>query len=408
MAARRRLLPTACLCLLTIVWTLPGCGSTSTSTNTVGPSSTKCAITAESSATTFPSSGGNGSLAVRTDRECPWTATSDSTWLVFTSSRSGQGSGTVSFSVTANPAPAVRAGFVSVNEQRVRIAEEAAPCRFELDRSGETVEAGGSDVTVRISTLDGCGWRTSTNADWLNVRTTTGSGSGEVRVTVAANIGAARETTLLVAGLPFGIRQQGVPVATPLPPTPAPPPGPAPPPPPPPPPTCSYQIAPTNHMVAASGEEFAVGVTTDNGCAWTAESRAGWLSASPRDGSGSGTVTVRADPNTATTSRSGSVVIAGRSIRVEQGAAPAPPRRTVRIEGEISRLSGDCPTLSFVIDGAVKQVEALAKTTVLTGSGTTFSGGSCSSLRNRDKARVTGEMGTDGRVTASIVEELDR
>jgi hypothetical protein len=81
--------------------------------------------------------------------------------------------------------------------------------------------------------------------------------------------------------------------------------------------------------------------------------------------------------------------------------------RSVSIEGEISRLSGDCPDLTFVIDGPVdRDVVALARTTVVTGSETRFVGRRCPELGDRQKVRISGSMDS-GRVMAAVVVSED-
>jgi len=158
----------------------------------------------------------------------------------------------------------------------------------------------------------------------------------------------------------------------------------------------------------AAGGAFEATVTTGSGCAWTAESLSPWLSVvSGNYGSGTGRIGISVAPNAGVDSRTGAVVAAERTVTVTQ-AAGAGSLSAVRIEGEISEVSGTCPDLTFVIDGAVDDVRTLAKTTVITGSGTSFTGVSCGDLRDRDKVRVTGAIGSDGRLTASTVEFLER
>ena len=312
-----------------------GCGG-SASTRTIGPSATKCAVALSTSPTSFPSTGGNGTVAVTTARECSWSATSDSDWLTFTSATSGEGSGAVSFSVRPNGNAAPRAASVVVNDQSVRIAEEPAPCRFQLDRGGYAVPSSGGAGTVSLSAPSGCGWSAAAGADWVRVENPSGNGSAAVRFTVTANPGAARQAMLSIAGLPFTVEQQGrvTPAPSPAPTPPGPnPPGPNPPGPPNPPP----------------------------------------------------------GPN-------------------PPGPPEPPPPASVgvRIEGEIKKVSGSCPALSLEIDGPVDRVDAQARTTVITGSATAFSGAPCGDLEKKDKVRVWGTLGSDGRVAATRLEFLQR
>jgi hypothetical protein len=78
----------------------------------------------------------------------------------------------------------------------------------------------------------------------------------------------------------------------------------------------------------------------------------------------------------------------------------------VRVEGAIKKITGACPTLALEIDGAVDRLGALAQATVITGSGTVFSGAACRDLSKKDRVRAWGTLGSDGRVAATRVEFL--
>ncbi len=60
-----------------------------------------CTYSISPSSQTFTSSGGAGTISVTTQGSCSWTATSGS-WVTVTSGGSGSGTGTVSYSVSAN------------------------------------------------------------------------------------------------------------------------------------------------------------------------------------------------------------------------------------------------------------------------------------------------------------------
>jgi hypothetical protein len=163
-------------------------------------------------------------------------------------------------------------------------------------------------------------------------------------------------------------------------------------------------VSPGSRTVAAAGDAFEVRVSAASGCEWTAESRADWLTVvSGSRGSGSGDVAIRAEPNTSPERRKSSVLVAGTTVEVTQHETVS---RSVSIEGEISRLSGRCPNLAFVIDGPVDRAVALAKTNVVTGSETRFVGRRCSELENHQKVRLSGSMDS-GRVMATVVVSED-
>jgi hypothetical protein len=119
------------LALLGCVAATMSCGS---SGNTVtSPSQlSKCAVTVDVPGTSLPASGGAGSITVNTERECQWTAQPEVAWVSITAGSSGQGSGTVQFSVSANADPVSRAGGVMVNSQRAQVSQVAGECKLEL------------------------------------------------------------------------------------------------------------------------------------------------------------------------------------------------------------------------------------------------------------------------------------
>lgn len=97
---------------------------------------------------------------------------------------------------------------------------------------------------------------------------------------------------------------------------------------------CSYDVAPPGPLASAGGTASVI-VAAPDGCAWSAASGSQWLSVqSGTPGSGAGQVTLAASPNSATSERSGTVVVAGVSVAVTQaGAAPPQPRAYHLAEG---------------------------------------------------------------------------
>ena len=67
--------------------------------------------------------------------------------------------------------------------------------------------AGATTGTVSVATTAGCAWSTTSNASWL-ASASSGSGSGTVSYSVAANSGAARSGALAIAGQSFTVSQQ--------------------------------------------------------------------------------------------------------------------------------------------------------------------------------------------------------
>lgn len=83
--------------------------------------------------------------------------------------------------------------------------------------------------------------------------------------------------------------------------------------------TCSYSISPTSSSQPAGGGSGSVSVTAGTGCAWTAVSNSGFITiTSGSSGSGNGTVNYSVAANTGSSSRSGTMTIAGLTFTVNQ------------------------------------------------------------------------------------------
>lgn len=105
-------------------------------------------------------------------------------------------------------------------------------------------------------------------------------------------------------------------------------------------PACTYSISPASLTFGASGGSGTVSVTAGAGCSWTAASNVSWITiTSGASGSGGGTAGYTVAANTSTTSRTGTLTVAGQTHTVTQaGAAPcsysiAPSSATVAGSG---------------------------------------------------------------------------
>jgi len=104
-------------------------------------------------------------------------------------------------------------------------------------------------------------------------------------------------------------------------------------------PTCTFTLSATSMTMSAAGGAGSVSVTTGNQCAWTASSGASWITATGGTSvTGSGAFTFNVAALTGTTSRAGTLTVAGQTVSVtQQGAACAytliPPARTVEAAG---------------------------------------------------------------------------
>ena len=82
---------------------------------------------------------------------------------------------------------------------------------------------------------------------------------------------------------------------------------------------CTYSISPASKSFTSSGGSTIVTVDTNSStCSWTASESLSWVSLSRTSGTGDGSVTVTVYSNNSTSSRTGTVIIAGKSFSILQ------------------------------------------------------------------------------------------
>lgn len=146
--------------------------------------------------------------------------------------------------------------------------------------------------------------------------------------------------------------------------------------------TCSFSINPTSASFAAAGGTQSVTVTTQAGCNWTAASNSSFITVtSGASGSGSGTVNYSVAANTLTTSRNGSLTIAGLAHSVSQAGAggggctnaivnPGFETGTTpwTISGQVTRSTGTFPhsgTAYMILNGVNSTTGTLFQTVTI-------------------------------------------
>src|SRR5581483_2310953 len=149
-AARARVLAILLSALGLSGLSFAACQSSSTSVTSPSPAAdaSRCAVTATAGSPTMDASGGSGMVSVVVSRECSWAAKSTVDWITLTASTSGQGNGTVPYSVAANAVVSARQGQIVVNSDPVTIQQAAAACMFRIDRQNETFDASGGSQPI--------------------------------------------------------------------------------------------------------------------------------------------------------------------------------------------------------------------------------------------------------------------
>jgi hypothetical protein len=250
---------------IALVIGVSSCGSSGTTSTAPSAVPDKCQVQAQLEHATFPASGGSGALQVSTNRECSWNARSDAAWLTVSSGTSGQGDGTVQFTVAGNNDPATRTGGISVNDQRMQVSQEGKPCDIHLSSVAEQVDPSGGDRTLQVTASSAqCTWTAAADVPWITITSGgNGTGSGSVVFKVAPTTGPTRVGTVTVAGQHATVTQSA---------------------------GCSVAVDPSTYSAPASGGPAEVNVRTGDGCSWSAVSDSDWVTVNSGSGSGSGVV----------------------------------------------------------------------------------------------------------------------
>ena len=119
--------------------------------------------------------------------------------------------------------------------------------------------------------------------------------------------------------------------------------------------TCTYALSKRSQDIPAVGGLLWVDVTTHANCTWTARSNSGFLSLTPRNGTGSGTVQVTVSANSSNRDRTGTLTIAGQTFTVEQTGKLKPASQDLSIgDGVVVQNAG---TIGVNIRSATQVVD---------------------------------------------------
>ena len=282
-----------------------GGGCKPNSTVATAPTQAKCQVALAASSSTIGNQGGTGTFTVTTAPECPWDVSTGVNWLSGLSPTSGQGNGTVEFRAAPNPLPAAREGEIVVNDNRLRVSQQAAPCRLDVQPGSLAIDAAGGAREIAVSAASACTWAVTTDATWISFTTPVArSGNGSVGVRIAPNLGDERRIgTVVVGDQRVTVTQEPEGVGSP----------------------CVYVISSTSQPVLGAGAaQVAVSVTVASGCAWTASSNDAWIRVtSGASGAGSGVVTLSVEANQSAV-RTGTIIVAGQTFVVTQAASATP------------------------------------------------------------------------------------
>src|SRR5271157_4185829 len=262
-----------------------------------------CSYSLGAASASLAASATTGTVSVTAASGCAWTAVSNNTsWLTVTSGASGSGNGTVNYSATANSGSSARTGTITIGGQTFTVAQAAASaCWYQLTPTSQSMGGAFWSGAVAVTAPVGCPWTAVSSTTWITVTSGgSGSGNGMFYYNVATNPDTTvRSGAITVMGQAFSIQQFGSN------------------------PTCNYMIGVPWASAPAGGTPGTVSVSAESGCTWTAVSNnTSWLTVtSGATGSGNGTVAYNVAANTSSSSRTGTITIAGQTFTVAQVGA---------------------------------------------------------------------------------------
>lgn len=286
---------------IVLVATLAACNDSPTQPSPPGPSA--CTFQVSPATTSIAAGGATVNVTVTTAANCAWTAQSNSSWLSIASGASGTGSGVAVITGAANPDASSRNGSVTVAQQNIAFSQPARAliCQYVTAPDSQSFGADGGTGRIQVTAAEGCRWTATTDASWITLSPTEGTGNGEVTYRVAEwNSAEERNGTIRVADRTTIVRQDREVAA------------------------CTYTVDPLEfslHWHDTSGE---IRVQTIAGCPWSASSSDAWLNVPSIETSGPGTVTFATGQLIAQTTRRAPVKLrwptetAGQNVYVNQ------------------------------------------------------------------------------------------
>jgi Viral BACON domain/Putative binding domain, N-terminal len=171
-------------------------------------------------------------------------------------------------------------------------------CSYTIAPAATSFAPEGGTGSVSVTAETACAWNAGASAPWIGITAgSSGTGSGTVAYSVAANGGTEPRTgTLTIGGQVHTVTQQGRPATV-----------------------CRYDLAPGSAEFGKdeSGGTFAVTAPAD--CAWTASSNAGWLVVTAgAQGTGNGSVSYTVARNAEIAERTAGIAVADRTFTVRQ------------------------------------------------------------------------------------------
>jgi uncharacterized repeat protein (TIGR01451 family) len=146
---------------------------------------------------------------------CPWTVSTNDSWITLTGETEGAGPATVSYAVRDNLTNSARQGAITVAGQTLTVVQDGGllgDCLYTLNPTSAAYSAAGGDGSILIISEERCAWGATVNhPEWVTFTSTyVGIGTGTITYHVAPNLSASgRSAVITIAGQTFAVKQKG-------------------------------------------------------------------------------------------------------------------------------------------------------------------------------------------------------
>jgi hypothetical protein len=173
---------------------------------------TACSFSLSAGGQGFPITGGSGNFAITMPAGCPWTATTNSSFISFTSNANGEGSGTLNYSVQPNFGGGRTASIVISNgvSTQTFLVQQPSGCPFSLASTGQSISAAGGAGNVSVTAGSACAYIATSNVNWIQITSGMQTGNGTINFVVQPNpTSNLRSGTITVGARTFTVNQPG-------------------------------------------------------------------------------------------------------------------------------------------------------------------------------------------------------
>lgn len=275
-----------------------------------GRPETPCTFAIAPTSASFTHTGGTGSFSVTAPDGCPWTATTEASFIAIAAG-AGSGNGTVEFSVRQNDSTDSRTGIIAVAGQAFTVTQAGAPvaCEYSVAPVSFSPCMAGAALSTTVTAPATCAWTASVNQPWLSILSgASGSGTGVITVGYTSNYDAPREGTVMVrwptptAGQNVLVSQAGCLYATSVSTIPI-----------------GSAGGPSSFDVLQFAEPVSCGGPMQDQCIWAATTSESWITiTTPMPQRGDNRVSFTVAPNGTGTARTGTIVVKDKVVTINQ------------------------------------------------------------------------------------------